>query len=121
MAIKVTHQNGCKHALNRKELESIIKVLPIELENHVEQMTLYSATEEEAYLDYFPKNKLLGLFCGPKMKNKETMINEILIAVDLLSSTGDIPRKITKNKRNEILKASDSLRKDCMEMINVAI
>ena len=118
MTIRVTHQNGCSHALSRAELESIVGQLPSKLNALVTQIVLYSAEKQDSYTKYFPKKKILGLYCGPTQSSKERVVEELLVGIDFVLASGEIPKTVSKNRYQQIVKNSDALKEKCMEAVD---
>ena len=120
MAMNVIHQNGCKHVLSRIELENIVEAFPAKLSGFVDKVILHSAKGKESYVKYYSKSRMLGLFSGPEVEDKEIVIDELLVGVNLICSMGGLPKRITKNRKAQILKELEHLKLKCFGAIDSA-
>jgi len=85
--MKVIVQNGCNHALSRKEVELIIPLFPLGWRKKVKSITLCQGNNS-VEVWFHKKEKILNLF-SPEDKAgslKNPAIEEILISLSYISS-----------------------------------
>jgi hypothetical protein len=117
--MKVVVQNGCDHALKRKDVEIIVPLFPSSWGEKVKSIVLcqdYDSIECE----YFSKQKLLQLG-SPKnrkdRKGKEEAIEKLLISLSCVSDGKMLPNHLSKSEKNFYYEKTQVLREKCFNAI----
>ena len=94
--MKVTVQNGAAHGLSRRDVESIVPLLPPVWSKSVAQITLYQGSIPAAEVKFYPKEKILGLFWPTPSDSisKSQGLNELLLALSVISEHGHLPTRL---------------------------
>ena len=108
--MKVVMQNGTGHTLNRREMDALVKMFPKSWSSTISKIALYHARESSLYTVYYPKQKTVGLFCPMDTpQTKQDAVNELLIAIVCIIDRGDLPRKMTKSRRQYYLDQAEDI------------
>jgi hypothetical protein len=114
--MKLVIQNSCRHTLTRKELEAMIKLFPSAWTSNVEIIAFYGSSEQKLKTEYYPKEKILGLFWPHKSNDKkENMkaIEELLVSLQCISENGNLS-SMQKSKRNYYTDKTAEIREQCI-------
>jgi hypothetical protein len=103
--MKITVQNGSAHGLSRREVESIVPLLPSSWSRFVAQITLYQGTTSALKVEFYQKEKTLGLFWPTPLDSisKSQGLEELLLALSVISERGNFPSRLASSARTRHL------------------
>ncbi len=116
--MKVVVQNGCDHALTRKEVEAMIPLFPTGWKNKAISIVLYQGDAIESI--YHEKENIFGLFCPKNNKNiesKEKVVEELLLGLACISDKNKPPNHLNRSERNYYLDKTMELKAKCFGVI----
>lgn len=119
--MKVVIQNGCAHALSRKEIESMVGLFPDTWSKNVKTIALYQGKDPGIFANYFRKEQILGLYSPKESKNKEAKIQavqEMIIALECIAGSADFPKNMSKAVRTMMLEKTSQVRERCMLLVS---
>lgn len=117
-------QNGCGHALTRKEIESMVSLFPESWPKGVKSIALYQGKESEITVEYYKKEQILGLFSPKDYKNQEAKVQavqEMLIGLACIAENADLPKNISKSARMQFLEKTSTIRERCLLLANNSV
>ena len=99
--MKLVVQNGCRHILSRKDVESALLMLPPGWGTRVQKVVLYQGQESRVYVTFYAKEGALGLFCPEEHAglNKAAALEELFLAFACIKDRGDLPERISESAR----------------------
>ena len=117
--MKIVVQNGCNHALSRKEMESIIPLFPSRWSNKVKSITLCQG-DDSIEVEFHEKEMILDFF-SPEDKTgslKNSAIEEILISLSCISSEKKPPNHLSRSEREHYFFETENVREKCQNVIS---
>jgi hypothetical protein len=121
MKIRVTVQNGANHGLSRDEVESMLAIVPSSWGQNVTLVALNGHQEPNVRCTYHPKEKVLGLFWPQGVQreppSKAKAVEQLLLALSVISERGELPDRISTSMRQEHLGAIGDVRSKCLAAI----
>lgn len=120
--MKVTVQNGAAHGLSRRDVEAIIPLLPNSWATQIEQIILYRGQDPGVSAAFYPKKHMLGLFwpAANLSVSKAEGLEELLVAMSVISERGELPVHLSKCARERHVAAVSELRENCLEALRNA-
>ena len=120
--MKVTVQNGAAHGLSRRDVETIIPLLPNSWATKIAQIVLYRGQDPGISAAFYPKRHTLGLFWpGPALSiSKAEGLEELLVAMSVISERGELPVHLSKSLRERHAVAVSELRENCLDALRNA-
>ena len=118
--MKIVIQNGCDHALSRREVESMVPLFPGRWHSDVHSIVLYQGEDKEITTKYFEKEQILGLF-SPKNFNsilaKQKAVEELLIGLEAIAKFGHLSKIHNKSTRQDLVDGTNDIREHCFELL----
>ncbi len=116
--MKLVIQNGCRHTLTRKEFEAMIELFPLKWSERVKTIAFYKGDEPAMRLQYFEKEKVLGLFWPKESQGKEEKlqaVQDILLSLECISENHSLC--LDKSNRDYLLDGTALIREKCLGML----
>ena len=102
--MKIVMQNGCKHALSRDDVDAVLQNISPKYFENISNIALYQSQNEDIYVKYYRKEKIIGLFCAKDSKvSKRDVINELLISLAVIYDIDDYPLRLSESRRRHYL------------------
>lgn len=115
--MKLTIQNGCVHALTRKEMESILPLFPARWNKGVDAIVFYQGKKANIYTEYYKKERILGLF-WPKTTQPETdkikAVEELIVGLECVAENASPSIKMSESERNHFIEKTSSIFEKCL-------
>jgi hypothetical protein len=112
--LKVVVQNGTE--FSRKDLETIIPLLPLSWLEFVRSFVLYESRASELRFTYHQKEQHLGIHwpsLSTQSLSKPQADEELLVAIAILAKKGVFPAKVSKalraSARSEIVELREQI------------
>jgi len=120
--MKVVVQNGAAHGLSRRDVESIVTLLPSSWSRFVAQITLYQGTIPSVEIKFYPKKKILGMFwpTPPDSISKSQGLNELLLALSVISERANLPSRLASSVREKHLAEITPFLSRCLSVVENA-
>jgi hypothetical protein len=112
--MKVTVQNGAAHGLSRRDVETIIPLVPASWSGGVRQIVLYQGDSSDLKAVFYPKKKLLGLFwpVPAESASKPDGVQELLVALSVVAERRELPERLSPALRERhVAEVADVLRR----------
>ena len=94
--MKIVVQQG--EVINRKDIESFLKVVPKQWTSAVDGLTIYVSLDEPFQISYYNKEKILGVHISSKYNGKTSeALENIAIALQAINEIGHFPNKLSKS------------------------
>ena len=122
--MKVTVQNGAAHGLSRRDVETIIPLVPASWSAAVHQIVLYQGDSPDLKSAFYPKNKLLGLFwpAPAESASKADGVQELLVALSVVAERGELPERLSPALRERHLgEVADVLHRCLAQVVPDAV
>jgi len=117
--MKVVVQNGATHGLSRREIESIVPLLPVSWSRCVKRIVLCQGQTANVEISFHPKEHVLGLYWPVPVDaaSKVEGLRELLLALSLAAERGEVPARISAAVRAQHLASSEDLLKRCLSQV----
>lgn len=113
--MKIVVQNGCDHALSRNDVTELVKLIPTSWLSAIQEISLFQSDNEAFNTEFYVKRSSLYFFCPREFEGpKEKVVSELLISIVCIAENGDLPRKMTKSKR-------EYYKRECGEILEAFV
>ncbi len=116
--MKLVIQNGCRHTLTRKEFEPMIELFPPKWSKRVKTIAFYKGDEPAIRLQYFEKEKVLGIFWPKESQGKQEKlqaIQDILVSLECISENHLLC--LDRSNLDHLLDRTALIREKCLGML----
>jgi hypothetical protein len=93
---------------------------PTAWSRHVESIALYQGEEPSVYAQFFPKEKILGLYSPARelaSTRKSVAVDELLLALAVVAERGDLPQRLSPSLRAAMLGSLGAVRSHCLQVV----
>lgn len=100
-------------------MESLLPLFPGRWDKGVDTITFYQGRGKGIYTEYYKKEKILGLFWPKEIVDKTNALQELLIGLECIAESGDLPEKLTASKRKHFNDKIVPVLRKCVSALDV--
>ena len=97
-------------------MERLVEILPASLFKGCSTFVLLGAQGSEIQMSFHPKEKTVG-FGAPSSMPGQSVIEELVLGLELIQEKGMVTPKISSHRKSEILSSNQDLISECVGVL----